>query len=505
MHLHPDTTNAPRAAHSPWPEWCTLSCFAALVAFAIPYHEPWVDEAQGWQLSRTLSLHDLFQTFIRYEASPGLWHFLLWILNCAHVSYAGLHWVCGAIAVAAASLLIFKSPLPRYLKLTLPFTYFLVFQYAVVARNYVLVPPLLFMVAICWKKRPLLMAVLLGLLVNASLHAAVIAAGLALVYVIGRIRCGDIRNPGRRSQLLLFSLILLCFCAFALWTAWPPHDFLHRISDVRGQSRSLIQNAVVSVVEGICQPWFLSIPFWIAIALCFRARRSLMYLLPVLLFAAFSGAVHVNWWHAGLLVPLVICLAWITWPAPGSVSSRYELAGRAALAVMIATQILWSGYAIAFDHYHAYSPDRAAAEFLRPYVQHGATIAVTDLDDPVIHSFDSIGILPYFDHNIFINLPYPFWWWSDRDSSEERFKAVLPSHPRIVVVEITYHGPQAPISLDHPKYRTLFRAGYRFTNLFCGTVPERIESAFTNCHVIFQYPDSPPVPVDPPTPAQAGP
>jgi hypothetical protein len=39
-----------------WPEWCALSVYAALVAMAIPYHEPWADEAQAWQLARSLFL-----------------------------------------------------------------------------------------------------------------------------------------------------------------------------------------------------------------------------------------------------------------------------------------------------------------------------------------------------------------------------------------------------------------------------------------------------------------
>jgi hypothetical protein len=121
---------------SRWPEWCALSVYAALVAMAIPYHEPWADEAQAWQLARSLSLASLFKTYIRYEGSPGLWYFLLWAMNRVHIDYAGLHWICGGIAVGATALLVLKSPFPRYLKLALPFTYFLLFQYAVVARSY---------------------------------------------------------------------------------------------------------------------------------------------------------------------------------------------------------------------------------------------------------------------------------------------------------------------------------------------------------------------------------
>ena len=122
---------------------------------------------------------------------------------------------------------------------------------------------------------------------------------------------------------------------------------------------------------------------------------------------------------------------------------------------MIATQVLWSGYALFYDHYYAYSPDPAAAKFLSPYVQEGATIAVTYISGPGdkrVRAFPAVGILPYFDHNIYVNTPYPFWWWSDQDPTEDRFNLSLPSHPRIVIVEETHPNPFAHLNLDDPKY-----------------------------------------------------
>lgn len=220
------TGGGPSKKRSRWPEWCALSAYAALVAFAIPFHEPFADEAQAWQLARSLSLASLFKTYIRYEGSPGLWHFLLWILIRIHVSYTGIHWICGGIAVAATALLIFKSPFPRYLKLTLPFTVFLVYQYAVVARNYALAPILLYLVALCWKRSPLILALLLGLLANVSLHASVMSGGLAIVYLVEQVRHGSAKDPRRWRQLLPGAVILLALWAFAIWTAWPPRDFL---------------------------------------------------------------------------------------------------------------------------------------------------------------------------------------------------------------------------------------------------------------------------------------
>jgi hypothetical protein len=161
--------------------------------------------------------------------------------------------------------------------------------------------------------------------------------------------------------------------------------------------------------------------------------------------------------------------------------------GRIALVAIAGVQILWSAYAIEFDHCHAYSPDLATAEFLRPFVRQGATVAVTSVGERTNNSFNSVGILPYFDRNIYINLPNSFWWWSNQDPTEARFNALLPSHPRIVIVEVSSRGSSESINLDSPEYSSLAKAGYRFSNAFCGTMPERLGPGITNCHMIFEY------------------
>ena len=501
MSLIPTLGSLRAELRSRWPEWTAISVFAAVVAFAIPFHEPWADEAQAWQLARSLSLRELFQTYIRYEATPGLWHFLLWILIRARVSYTGMHWICGAIAVVSASLLVLNSSFPRYLKLTLPFTFFLVYQYAIVARSYLLVPLMLFVIASWWKKSPWVVAVALGLLANCALHAAVISGGLAIVWLVEQLRAGSAKDRVRRRKLLLCVAIVLGFYAFAIWTAWPPSDLVY-LSLVRVQRPSFLLSAVASVFLPICQPVILSIPFWIAIVFVFAARRSLLYLLPVLFFAAFSGAIPSSFWHWGLVVPLLICLLWITWPSPGSGLSLYEFAARVALIYMTGSQILWAAYSIQFDHYNAYSPDLAAAQFLEPRVKAGATIAVTYLDDSPaqvigangtllnLHPsvYISVGILPYFDRNIYINQPYPFYWWSEKNPSDRLFNALLPSHPSIVLAEAQQQGQyDRPIALRGPRAELLAKSGYRLTNVFCGSQPFGKHPTLMNCHVIFQY------------------
>ncbi len=470
-----------------WPEWITLTLYAALVGSAIPFHEPFVDEAQSWQLARSLSLPDLFQTYLRYEGSPGLWHFFLWILIRLHVSYSGIHWISGAIAFIATAILVLKSPFPRYLKLTLPFTYFLLFQYAVVARNYVLAPVLFFLIALCWKRSPVLVALMLGLLANVSLHTAVISSGLSIVYLIAQTREVEIGNPSVRRRLLFGAAILLALYAFAIWTVWPPKDLL--LTRVLGESRPFISIAIGSLLWAVYQPMFLSLSFWAAMAICLRARHSLFYLLPVLLFALFSGAVYVNWWHVGLLIPLVICILWITWPPNRERSTPSELICQVALVLMICVQVLWSAHAIRYDHTKAYSPDLAASQFLRPFVKKGTKIAITYLDERRTRSFEGVGIQAYFDRNIYLNQRESFWWWSEDNQSEKMFNALLPSHPGIIVVVTRQPHNSLSIPLKRPEIERITDAGYTLTNTFCGAIPERFDVGEDSCRLIFQHVD----------------
>jgi hypothetical protein len=157
------------------------------------------------------------------------------------------------------------------------------------------------------------------------------------------------------------------------------------------------------------------------------------------------------------------------------------------MMLMVGTQILWSAYAIVYDHSKAYSPDLAAAQFLKPLVRQGASIAVTYLEDPRGNgAYDAVGISPYFDHNIYMNQPDFFWSWSDTNPTDSLFTEALLLRPQVVLLEIRQASPAPSIDLKVPRIKGLINAGYRLTNVFCGTKPERLELGETNCHLVFQ-------------------
>src|SRR5581483_6640100 len=133
---------------------------------------------------------------VRYEGTPGLWHVLLWVLSHSGLPYASMSWLSWAIAVSGTWMFVFYSPFPFFLRTLVPFTFFLCYQFAVVARSYVLIPLLIFLAAHLIRSgrdKPLLFAVVIGALANSSTFGCFISAGMACVYVQSYLAS---RGPG---------------------------------------------------------------------------------------------------------------------------------------------------------------------------------------------------------------------------------------------------------------------------------------------------------------------
>jgi hypothetical protein len=169
-----------------------------------------------------------------------------------------------------------------------------------------------------------------------------------------------------------------------------------------------------------------------------------------------------------------------------------------ALAAVAAVQIAWSANALVFDHSHAYSGDRAAAEFLKPYVEDGATIITTYIGQEDNHSYNAVGILPYFNRRAFSNWAESFWWASRRNQSDQLYESILKSSRPIVVIETRQENPAIPIDMADPRIQSLLHSGYHATHVFCGTTPYRMSLGMMCCHLIMQYAgtSTPPAPTE---------
>lgn len=82
---------------------CLLSVifisYALLLGFGITHHEPWFDEAQAWLLARDSTPLDLINRHLRYEGSPGLWHFILSIFAKSGLPYQSVALVAAFFAL----------------------------------------------------------------------------------------------------------------------------------------------------------------------------------------------------------------------------------------------------------------------------------------------------------------------------------------------------------------------------------------------------------------------
>ena len=150
-----------------------LAVFAAVLALLLAHHEMWRDELQAWLLARDSgSLAMLWQNS-RYEGHPLLWHLMLFPV--AHLAARPeamqvLHWM---IAVGVAALVLLRSPFPAWARVMVVFSYFPLYEYGTISRNYALGMLLLFVFcALCRpgrQKNYLLLSVVLFLMAQASM------------------------------------------------------------------------------------------------------------------------------------------------------------------------------------------------------------------------------------------------------------------------------------------------------------------------------------------------
>ncbi len=444
--------------------WLILLLYGIYIALVLPEHEPWTDEAQSWLLARDASIPDLIFKYLRFEGTPGLWHLLLALPAKLGLPYFSLNIVGALCAVGAVFLLVRYSPFPLWLKALLPFTYFLAYQYAIVARSYCLLALVLFATAIFYRKRaqnywPFMVCVLL--LSHISLHATLMAGAIWLFEVGSLIqdwraeRTATLASRGIWLGSLSISFLLI------VWQLWPPPDLVIREPYELKISAFIFGNALL---EAFSLPHGLALGLMLSLLPLFYLRRVAgLFLLGVALPLSLMCFRYYAPWHAGTLTVFVIFILWIALDGDGTRErktnwSRPELARHLALgsfAVVSLVQVREAAIAGWHDFKFEYSGSRAAAQFIKESGIDRKSINALD-----IHSFS---VLPYFNHNIFANfqhrLPGSFWIWSMGNEDQFSLEALTAGRPEYLLV----NAKQRAISLGLQDIR-----GYKNIRRFPG-------------------------------------
>lgn len=430
--------------------YASAIAYVLLLVFALHSHEPWADEAQSWLLARDSSLGKLWGSLLHYEGTPGLWQTLIHALIGVGLPYSAYGFVSAALSFAAVYLLLRYAPLPLFIRMALPFTYFLCYQYAFVARSYALIAPLLFAIAALYpqaRRRPVLMTVLLALLAGVSAHGFLLSACIWIVIFAPQL----VRGAVSRGKILVAGVGYVLILAFLLASAWPANDVAFAEHRGLASLRLLPEIAKAGLAAAFTG---YRIPSLIVIALSapflWRGGGWLIFLLGTASLCLFGAAVYAQLWHFGIVFLVWIFAMWIS-----AYRTRLTAPALAALIAAIALQCYWTGAAVLYDWKHPYSGSLAAAQYLRE----------TGIASRGVYAvgYPSVAIQPYFRSNIYSDFREGGYWdWSKRNTADN--PAALLNSQRRDFVLVGYKN-----SLEKRHWADLLPLlGYRQTREFDG-------------------------------------
>jgi hypothetical protein len=399
-----------------------LMVYSGVVLWTLQYHEKWADEAQAWLIARDLDLGTIWFHELRYEGSPGLWHTILWVAqHVFHAPYGALGYIGAVFAIAGAAVLLFLAPFPRLVRWPLAFTYFMVYQYAVIARPYTLLPLLAFLAALLFKdvKHPEWITVVLVLLSLLTLHGTLLAGCLGLAYLTQAYKNRDELDGASRKRYA-YSIGAMALTFVLIITIVKPTEDVEMIALRRELANApsfvtehfpSVWQKLTAVICGAFIDWLIpSILLIILLAAwCIWRRQWFAFVVPVVALILFYGQIHGAAHHHGTVFVAAITGVWIAWP---SNEERIRLASRgrdrwllyggvALLLLLCAFNLVDAEVAIHHEYLYPYSGAEDAAAYLK---------AVGADRGPMFGFLHGVvAIQAYFDHNVFVNGPHSYF------------------------------------------------------------------------------------------------
>lgn len=425
--------------------WVVFAAFAVQLVVVAANHEPWFDEAQAWLLARDLSAWELLTGQLRYEGTPGLWHLLLMPLAKLGAPYASMQVLTVAIALAGAYVLVRYGPFPLPVTALLLFSFVIGYQYAVVARSYVLLPLLLFLLAHTWPDRATRvgrLAVLLALIANVSVHGLLIAGSLTGLHLVERWRERATMGAALARRHIALAAVLAVLGLLVVAQLLPPDDLLVggdtnlAVSTwipaaVRVYNSALTGNFFFSGLAVAMSAWWFS-----------RAGTLSLWVLPTGALLALSVLRYHNYWHDGVPVLVWVFAFWVAlarWPADDPARRWSRLIGLAGLSGVLIVQAVWWANSAGHDLHRPYSAAPAVAAYLEEEGLLEGTVWAL--------GFHATGIQPYFDRNIFDNYndggEQAYWHWSRPTWLEEERAEVVAAEPDTIVWGVKFPRQKA--------------------------------------------------------------
>ena len=198
--------------------------YSILIIITVMHHEPWRDEAQAWLISRDIPFFTMF-TQMGYEGTPALWHIILAPFAKLGAPYIMLNIINLLIAVFAVIIFVFRSPFTIFTKILFVFSYYMAWEYAIIARNYTISILLLFIIASIYPDRfrkPIKYAIMLLLLFNTNVYSFFISVPLVIIFIYESI------NKKEFNKRIFIGILIMALGAISSFLQiLPPKDIIH--------------------------------------------------------------------------------------------------------------------------------------------------------------------------------------------------------------------------------------------------------------------------------------
>ncbi len=172
------------------------------------------------QVRQAATPFDIYK-IIEYDGHPILWFLVIYTGSLLTSSPLILPISAIAVSLLAVLLFVFGSPFPLWIKALFLFCALTLYEYTVMVRDYGLSMLLLFGVAILYKRRekqPYLLALLLVLLANTTVQAAILSGLILFIWICDIFRQSpSIFSPGNFKPYIIpiiFVLIGIILCIF---------------------------------------------------------------------------------------------------------------------------------------------------------------------------------------------------------------------------------------------------------------------------------------------------
>lgn len=340
--------------------------YVVLLCYVSYYHGPWHDEGQAWLIARDDSLWQLLTVTTHYEGHPPLWHLCLMPWAKIGIPFSlGIKAVNIFFCAIAMWFLIACSPLPWYLRLALPFTYFFFYQFGVVDRVYSLLMLGIMLCAYYYPKRqqhPYKLALSLALAAGSQAYGMMFACGVALAWLAELWQREQINSKkifltfqqsGEAKALLLlfflsfgFGLTIIPFKDTAFTSAGAKTGFVENMfylfTVLPGQflsSNSMQSSTMSKSIEFfyinlqeylklvpsqgfymalVAVNWVVSYTYGVLFNLfllymSLKEKKALLFLTPLLLMNILGSLVYWNLYHTGIWGCFYVFIIWQLW------------------------------------------------------------------------------------------------------------------------------------------------------------------------------------------------